>query len=241
MLAGSFFEDVWESVHSLEWARPILASTESLNLSESREVWLQGEGDLGKKLENILRRALKQSPAALALGADSPGLPIRLLENAREALAKSDVVLGPCEDGGFYLLGLKNCPAELLSGIRWSQPDTFGQTMSRLRQAGLSISVLEHWFDVDTPDDLKLLRSLIEAKVILAPHTAEVFARSHVAQPWTAKAFLRIQTTPRRWLRLIMNAGTRFWDDFEDSDHFWIQGFGWLAQSCAARARETAA
>jgi uncharacterized protein len=183
MLAGSFFEDVWESVHSLEWARPILASTESLNLSESREVWLQGEGDLGKKLENILRRALKQSPAALALGADSPGLPIRLLENAREALAKSDVVLGPCEDGGFYLLGLKNCPAELLSGIRWSQPDTFGQTMSRLRQAGLSISVLEHWFDVDTPDDLKLLRSLIEAKVILAPHTAEVFARSHVAQP----------------------------------------------------------
>ena len=181
MLAQSFFEDIWEAVHSLEWARPILATTEFVNFGS--EVWLQGEGDLGKKLENILRRALRESTAALALGADSPGLPMRLLENAHEALEKSDAVLGPSEDGGFYLFGLKNCPDKLLSGIRWSQPDTFSQTMSRLRQAGLSVSILEHWFDVDTPKDLQRLRSLIEAKTILAPHTAQVFARSHVAQP----------------------------------------------------------
>ena len=180
MLAESFFEDIWEAVHSLKWARPIVASTEFVNLGDVCEVWLQGEGDLGRKLENILRRALRDSPAALALGADSPGLPMRLLETAREALVKSDAVLGPSEDGGFYLLGLKDCPDELLAGIRWSQPDTLCQTMSRLRQAGLSISVLEHWFDVDTPDDLKRLQSLIEAKAILAPHTAEAFIRSHM-------------------------------------------------------------
>jgi glycosyltransferase A (GT-A) superfamily protein (DUF2064 family) len=123
---------------------------------------------------------LRESPAAIALGADSPGLPLRLVETAREALSKSDAVLGPCEDGGFYLLGLTSCKVGLLSNIPWSQPDTFAQTLARLQQAGMSVSVLETWFDVDTPKDLEQLHSLIETKVIFAPHTAEVLSHSRL-------------------------------------------------------------
>jgi len=177
MLAQSFFEDTWESLRALGWARPIVAATREGDFGSDCEVWLQGEGDLGRKLENILQRALRDAPAAIALGADLPGLPTRFLESARKAFRSSDAVLGPSEDGGFYLLGLKNCPHGLLSGIGWSHSDTFGQTIRRLRQARMEVTVLETWFDIDTPDDLARLRSLIKAGAVFAPHTAGIFAR----------------------------------------------------------------
>jgi glycosyltransferase A (GT-A) superfamily protein (DUF2064 family) len=91
---------------------------------------------------------------------------------------KSDAVLGPSDDGGFYLIGLKRCPDGLLSGIGWSQPDTFSQTLSRLRDIGMSVTILETWFDVDTPKDLSRLQALIENGTIIAPRTAEAISRS---------------------------------------------------------------
>lgn len=176
MLAQSFFEDTWNSLCSLRWARPIAASAWRGDFSTACELWLQGEGDLGRKLETVLQRALRESPAAVALGADSPGMPARLLENARDAFTESDAVLGPSEDGGFYLIGLKSCPDGLLSGIGWSQPDTYSQTLYRLQQEGMRVAVLERWFDVDTPEDLKRLQSLILSGTVSAPRTAGVFS-----------------------------------------------------------------
>lgn len=175
MLAQSFFDDTWEALCSLGWARPIVASTGAEYFGLAGEVWLQGEGDLGARLENVLRRALYDAPAVIALGADSPGLPPPLLESAREALTNSDAVLGPSEDGGFYLIGIRCCPHGLLSDIGWSRADTFSQTLCRLRQAGMRVTVLEPWFDVDTPEDLHRLQLLISEGVVLAPHTAQRF------------------------------------------------------------------
>lgn len=174
MFAQSCFEDTWAAIRSLEWARPIVACTERVSFSDHRPVWLQGKGDLGRRLETILRRACRQSPAVLAVGSDSPGMPRRLLESARAALVHCDAVVGPSEDGGFYLIGLKRCPAGLLSGIRWSQADTFAQTVSRLRGFEMNTTVLEPWFDVDTPKDLEHLQYLLENGTIIAPHTAAV-------------------------------------------------------------------
>ena len=178
MLAGALLRDTLDSIAGLTWARPVLATTEESPALNSRDlpVWLQGDGDLGEKLERILRRALEQSGAAIAIGTDSPGLPLALMERARELLDGHDVVLGPCIDGGFYLLALKSCPKGLLGGIPWSEATTFERTLAKLKALGLSVALLDPWFDIDRPEDLNSLADLLLAGSVRAPQTARALA-----------------------------------------------------------------
>jgi len=175
-LARAFFEDTWSKATSLRWARAVLATTDPGASEwvgvECAPVWPQGKGDLGDRLERVLRRALQETPAALAIGTDTPGLPPLLLSQAREALRSADAVVGPCEDGGFYLLGLRRCPEGLLRDLPWSAPETFRRTLARLRERGLSTAVIAPWFDVDRPEDLELLRVLIASGELHAPRSA---------------------------------------------------------------------
>jgi hypothetical protein len=173
-LARAFFDDTWSMLGQLPWVRRVVACTGPFELScgsSQDQIWPQGEGDLGARIERVLRRALRTAPVALAIGADTPGLPVRLLEGARQALREHDAVLGPADDGGFYLLGLRRCPQQLLRALPWSAPDTFDKTLSRLSAQGLQPAVLDSWFDVDRPADLHRLRRLIEAGEITAPCT----------------------------------------------------------------------
>ncbi len=179
-LAEAFFRDTWSCVESLSWAVPIVASTDSLGPGilprPDSQVWLQGGGDLGARIERILRRALTQAPFAMALGADSPGIPPSFLERAHDALQSADAVLGPCDDGGFYLLGLRECSPGLLAGIPWSQSTTLARTFNRLRERGLKSIVLDPWYDIDRPEDLERLCSQLASGAIVAPNTAKVLA-----------------------------------------------------------------
>jgi rSAM/selenodomain-associated transferase 1 len=179
-LATAFLQDTIESIASLPWAKAVIATTEYLDssiVSSPGELWLQGEGNLGVRLERIFCRALTGSSIAIAIGADSPGLPRTFLEQARSALQKVDAVVGPCEDGGFYLLGLRRCPSGVFDGILWSDSDTFTRTLANLQRAGLTVQVLEPWFDVDRPEDLARLRALIATGRIHSPKTCEVLAQ----------------------------------------------------------------
>ncbi len=175
-LARAFFEDTWSAASSLRWARAVLATTEPAAAewasAKRASLWPQGKGDLGDRLERMLRRALDDTPAALAIGTDTPGLPPILFSQARSALRSADAVLGPCEDGGFYLIGLRRCPDGLLRDLPWTAPDTFLKTLARLRGSGLSAAVLSPWFDVDGPPDLACLHALVARGEIDAPRTA---------------------------------------------------------------------
>ncbi len=162
-LARAFLEDTWALLEALPWAQAVLSSTApwppALLPSPAAQVWLQGEGELGARLERSLERALLLTPLAFALGADSPGLPAGHLERARAALSDADAVLGPSDDGGFYLLGLRRAlPPGALAGLPWSAPDTRLHTEARLRALGLRVAHAPPWFDVDTPEDLTRLR-----------------------------------------------------------------------------------
>lgn len=176
-LARAFLADTWATVSSLPWAMALIASTEDFDsgLNPKPTIWLQGEGDLGDRLMKILNRGLSQTPLAMAVGADSPGIPVGHLHQAhRLMLDGADAVLGPSEDGGFYLLAVRDCPAGLLSGLPWSQSTTCEQTQKRLRSLGKKVALAPPWFDVDRPEDLERLVREIGEGGICAPFSQRV-------------------------------------------------------------------
>jgi hypothetical protein len=179
-LARAFFVDTWETVSRLSWAEAVLATTDvadsEWSFLDRARVWPQGDGSLGHRLARVLQRALHEFPFAIAVGADSPGLPAAFLESACAALRETDAVLGPSDDGGFYLIGLRRCPADLLANLPWSAPDTFACTRRRLDSRGFDTKVLPPWFDVDRPDDLRRLERRIEEGALRAPETARALA-----------------------------------------------------------------
>ena len=179
-LAEAFLRDTWTFVQSVSWAEPILAASENdalmLELAGEGNLWLQGSGDLGERLERVLQQALAKHTFAIALGSDTPGLPRRFLESARASLEDAEAVVGPARDGGFYLLGMRRCPPGVLGGIPWSSGETAQATVARLTEAGLSVQLLKPWWDVDRPEDVNELDQLIRRRAIEAPCTARVLS-----------------------------------------------------------------
>ena len=178
-LAAAFFADTFALARSCAWARVVVAcdgDPSPLELATGTEVWPQGRGDLGERMERVLSLALESSKAAMVIGTDLPGLPRRFLDAARLQLAAHDAVIGPSEDGGFYLLGLRRCPSGLLRGLPWSSATTREHTVKRMRAAGLAVAEAESWFDVDVPADLRRLAGLLREQRIFAPRTAHFLA-----------------------------------------------------------------
>ncbi len=170
-LARAFLLDSHRILQDLDWATVLLSSSQAEGMPVPGEVWVQCDGDLGAKIEHTMREALERAPYAFAVGADSPGMPARFFEAARRAMADHDAVIGPSDDGGFYLLGLDRCPPGLLADLPWSSEQTAAATISRLLEEGFSVSVLEKWWDVDTVRDLDRLREHVRNNPTLAPET----------------------------------------------------------------------
>jgi rSAM/selenodomain-associated transferase 1 len=172
--AAAMLRDVWRTVESCSGVRPILATTSSgvfpVRVSLD-DVWLQGDGDLGQRIERILTRGLLEAPAAIAIGADSPALTAAHLEASLAALRNYDAVIGPSTDGGFYLLAVRSCEAGLLSSLPWSTPETRHALIGRMEGQGSTVFELEPLFDVDTPDDLTELAQHLKAHPSSAPST----------------------------------------------------------------------
>lgn len=109
----------------------------------------RGEG-LGERLTNAFIDAFSLGEGRVcALGSDHPTLPVECLRQAFDDLALYDVVLGPVEDGGYYLLGLNRPVDPLFSDMPWSKPTLFASTVARAGELGLSVGMLRQWYDVD--------------------------------------------------------------------------------------------
>jgi rSAM/selenodomain-associated transferase 1 len=179
-LEEAFLEDTVAMVRTLAWAECVIAATRAFvrPYFKPQEVWLQSEGDLGERLEKILRLGLKRRKTVLAIGANSPNLSAEHLLHAHQALATADAVLGPALDGGLYLIGLTDCPVGVLDGIQWSHSTTLASTMAKLDQFGLRTVLTHPWFDVDSTDDLERLRRQLAEKPSAAPKTAALLHRT---------------------------------------------------------------
>ncbi len=100
--------------------------------------------------------------SACVLNADSPTLPTSILVMTANLLAQPGdrAVLGPADDGGYYLLGVKQAHAHLFEDIAWSTADVAAQTALRAQKIGLELVMLPSWYDVD---DAAALSRLIDS------------------------------------------------------------------------------
>jgi rSAM/selenodomain-associated transferase 1 len=134
----------------------------------------RGSG-LGDALLTGMRRTLAERDAALLVSSDVPGTPAGSLGAALTALrGGADVVLGPCHDGGYWLVGMREVHAAPFADIPWSTGDVLRTTLARCRAAGLGVTLMETWRDVDTPDDLAALAAAAD---VPGPRTKEFIAQ----------------------------------------------------------------
>ncbi len=111
--------------------------------------------DLGERMYQAAREVLGEREAVLFLGSDLPYMPAQILVEASAQLDANDVVLGPAEDGGYYLLGIKQAHAFLFEDMLWGSSEVLANTLDRIKKNGLSYKLLMPGRDIDTWEDLQ--------------------------------------------------------------------------------------
>jgi rSAM/selenodomain-associated transferase 1 len=141
-------------------------------IAPGAELFPQEGETLGDRMENAFARAFARSFQRVAIiGTDSPDLPPGFIESAFALLGNEnvDVVFGPAEDGGYYLLAMKRLHGELFRGISWSSGSVLADSLARCAAAGLTVELLPVWYDLDTVEDLQ--RPALVAELTDAPLT----------------------------------------------------------------------
>jgi hypothetical protein len=165
-----------------------LAAGTGLLLADGSPPMPQRVNGFGRCLLHAIQQMLDLGyAAAVVLNSDSPTLPTEFLVRTAQTLLETGdrVVLGPADDGGYYLLGMKRAHASLFSDIAWSTDTVAASTRTRARAAGLELVELPAWYDVDDRDALDRLRQdLFDARLPVSP--------APYAAPATARALLRM-------------------------------------------------
>src|SRR6266850_1204562 len=129
-------------------------------LPDGFKLMVQRGETLGERLINAADELLSNGFESVCLiNSDSPTLPGEILKAAASLLAQDGdrVVLGPCEDGGYYLIGLKHPHHQLFERIAWSTGNVLGNTIERAAEINLPVDLLPTWYDVDDAASLYLL------------------------------------------------------------------------------------
>jgi rSAM/selenodomain-associated transferase 1 len=167
-LHGAFLADLLDRLREgelelrLAWA---LEAGEEVPAGPPPGIRQEGS-DLGERLYQALAGAAAEAGAVMALGSDHPTLPLELVHRAFERVeAGADVVLGPAEDGGYYLIALRAgaVAPRLFEEIAWSTGQVLAATLDRCRELGLAVELLPEASDVDTPEDLRRLAARMRA------------------------------------------------------------------------------
>jgi uncharacterized protein len=130
----------------------------------------QEGGTLGERMSAAIRWGLAQGyEGVLVVGSDLPTLPPAVFHEAARQLEYCDVVLGPTLDGGYYLVATKEDYPGIFQDIAWGTGSVLEATMCQLTRMGLKPSVLIPWNDVDTFEDVQLLKEQLEASELITP------------------------------------------------------------------------
>lgn len=184
-LYESFLRDTLDLMRRVPAVQPVIAylpaSTEAYfaELAPDFELFLQRGDDLGARLDNAFQHYLGLGyERVVIMNSDSPTLPLVYLLAAFEALTgEVDVTLGPCDDGGYYLIGLKRPAPRLLREVQMSTPNVMADTLALAAKEELMVKRLPAWYDVDDAISLdRLAAELAAAPVDIARHTRRFLA-----------------------------------------------------------------
>lgn len=158
--------DTWDAVLEGSWDPALIFTPDSSAVECASLVRGPGRPPLlvpqaGDDLGQRMSAAFEELFAAgylrvILIGSDLPTLPSDRLREAEHALCQgADVVLGPADDGGYYLIGLTRHSDAIFSSIPWGAPDVLVKTKAQAENAGLRVSTTLPWYDVDSPEDLE--------------------------------------------------------------------------------------
>ncbi len=132
---------------------------------------------LGDRLDYVLSEALNTEifGKAAAMCSDSPALPPDLVQKGFTELdnPEIDATLGPCDDGGYYLIGWKRPHPRMVREVTMSTENVFADTLKIAQEDGVRVKVLDEYFDVDTGDDLERVRQALEDVDSYGQHTKQ--------------------------------------------------------------------
>ena len=124
-------------------------------------LFVQRGKDLGEKMRQaFVDRFAEGYNKVVIIGSDSPSLPVSYINKA--LASDKDLVLGPSTDGGYYLIAMSGKVSEVFSGVAWGTENVLDETLKKIKGTSISFELLPIWYDVDSPDDLKFLKTHLE-------------------------------------------------------------------------------
>ena len=113
----------------------------------------QGEGDIGERMQNIFE--VGPPGPVVIVGSDIPEIETEYIASAFHALGRTDVVFGPADDGGYWLVGMRRRPrvVDIFGDVRWSSEHALADTAANVVRAGLTYELVARLSDVDTMED----------------------------------------------------------------------------------------
>lgn len=123
----------------------------------------QQGSELGERMKHYFDWSFSQgAEKSVLIGSDSPTLPTSYLEEAFLLLDRYEVVIGPATDGGYYLIGMTKPHPEIFKNIPWGSDAVLEKTIFQNRHLEGKLALLGSWYDVDTVEDLRLLKQHLQ-------------------------------------------------------------------------------
>lgn len=124
--------------------------------------YIQSVGNLGDKMKSAFKDQFESGfEKLIIIGTDCPDINSKFIEDAFDKLEKSEVVIGPSEDGGYYLLGMSTFISEIFNDIPWSSEKVFSETTEFLTGKKIEFSLLPLLSDVDYIEDWEKAKSRV--------------------------------------------------------------------------------
>ena len=134
-----------------------------VSICNKTNIYLQNGKDLGARMDGAIQQTLldKRVESVILIGTDCPALTERYLDQALLALESGvDVVLGPAEDGGYVLVGMRRPISAVFEDIPWGSDQVMRRTLETLKAKELTYRLLDTLWDVDRPEDMARLQLL---------------------------------------------------------------------------------
>jgi len=165
----------------------------NLRLPRHWRVQTQRGRDLGLRLHNAFAQLLLEGHrSVIVIGTDTPWMGKRVIQRAARLLRRGEVVLGPTEDGGYYLVGARRAIPQMFNAIDWGSARVFRQTLAALAVAGVRPGLLPRDFDLDRPADITRLRRSARPRLRGVPNLVKAIralrpaaARKTRSRKWT--------------------------------------------------------